>query len=149
MENSGNSPLPFGMDHLSLRLDKEVPYVCLHFIMVFVRDQERSLRFYLDQLGFRLIVDQTLAGHRWIEVAPPDGTANIALAQAPPDSVATLVGRDTGIYFVTEDIQPSTTTGAAAACVSRLRRKNRNGAESSRDSRTRTGTPSAWPASMS
>jgi catechol 2,3-dioxygenase-like lactoylglutathione lyase family enzyme len=105
MENSGNSPLPFGMDDVALRLDKEDPYVSLHFIMIFVRDQERSLRFYLDQLGFRLIVDQSVAGHRWIEVAPPDGTANIALAQALPDSVATLVGRDTGIYFITEDIQ--------------------------------------------
>jgi len=105
MGNSGDSPLPFGMDHLSLRLDKENPYVSLHFIMIFVRDQERSLRFYLDRLGFRLIVDQQVAGHRWIEVAPPDGTANIALAQALPESVATLVGRDTGIYFITEDIQ--------------------------------------------
>ena len=93
------------MDQLSLRLDKGDPYVSLHFIMIFVRDQERSLRFYLDQLGFRLIVDQSVAGHRWIEVAPPDGTANIALAQALPESVATLVGRDTGIYFITEDIQ--------------------------------------------
>ena len=93
------------MDQLSLRLDKQDPYVSLHFIMIFVRDQEQSLRFYLDQLGFRLIVDQPVAGIRWIEVAPPDGTANIALAQALPDSVATLVGRDTGIYFITEDVQ--------------------------------------------
>ena len=104
MANSGDSPLPFGMDHLSLRLDKD-PFVSLHFVMIFVRDQERSLRFYLDQLRFRLIVDQRVAGIRWIEVAPPDGTANIALAQATPDSVATLVGRDTGIYFITEDVQ--------------------------------------------
>ena len=93
------------MDRLSLRLDKRDPYVSLHFIMIFVRDQERSLRFYLDQLRFRLIVDQHVAGIRWIEVAPPDGTANIALAQAMPDSVAQLVGRDTGIYFITEDIE--------------------------------------------
>ena len=101
----GNSPLPFGMDGLSLRLDKRNLYTSLHFIMIFVRDQERSMRFYVDQLGFRLIVDQPVAGIRWIEVAPPDGTANIALAQALPDSVATLVGRDTGIYFITEDVQ--------------------------------------------
>jgi serine phosphatase RsbU (regulator of sigma subunit)/catechol 2,3-dioxygenase-like lactoylglutathione lyase family enzyme len=97
--------VPFGMDRLSLRLDKRDPYISLHFIMIFVRDQERSLRFYLDQLRFRLIVDQHVAGIRWIEVAPPDGTANIALAQAMPDSVAQLVGRDTGIYFITEDIE--------------------------------------------
>jgi serine phosphatase RsbU (regulator of sigma subunit)/catechol 2,3-dioxygenase-like lactoylglutathione lyase family enzyme len=97
--------LPFGMDRFPLRLDKADLYVSLHFIMVYVRDQERSLRFYVDQLGFRLIVDQRVAGIRWIEVAPPDGTANIALAQALPESAATLVGRDTGIYFTTEDVQ--------------------------------------------
>lgn len=105
MGNSANSPLPFGMDHLSLRLDQQDPYVSLHFVMVFVRDQERSLRFYVEQLRFRLIVDQRVAGIRWIEVAPPDGTANLALAQALPDSAATLVGRDTGVYFITEDVQ--------------------------------------------
>ena len=105
MGNPENSPLPFGMDRLSLRLDKQDPYLSLHFIMVFVRDQERSLRFYLDQLRFRLIVDQCVGGFRWIEVAPPDGSANLALVQAQPDSVAELVGRDTRIYFITEDIQ--------------------------------------------
>jgi serine phosphatase RsbU (regulator of sigma subunit)/catechol 2,3-dioxygenase-like lactoylglutathione lyase family enzyme len=105
MGNAGNSPLPFGMDHLSLRLDNQDPYLSLHFIMIFVRDQERSLRFYLDQLGFRLIVDTRIADTRWIEVAPPDGSANLALAAAGPDSVAELVGRDTRIYFVTEDVQ--------------------------------------------
>jgi catechol 2,3-dioxygenase-like lactoylglutathione lyase family enzyme len=105
MGNPENSPLPFGMDRLSLRLDKQDPYLSLHFVMVFVRDQERSLRFYLDQLGFRLIVDQRVGGFRWVEVAPPDGSANLALVQAQPDSVAELVGRDTRIYFITEDIQ--------------------------------------------
>ena len=105
MGNSGNSPLPFGMDHLALRLDKQDPYLSLHFIIIFVRDQERSLRFYLDQLGFRLVVDARVADTRWIEVAPPDGSANLALAQAQPDSVADLVGRDTRIYFIAEDVQ--------------------------------------------
>jgi serine phosphatase RsbU (regulator of sigma subunit)/catechol 2,3-dioxygenase-like lactoylglutathione lyase family enzyme len=105
MGDPENSSLPFGMDRYPLRLDKTDLYVSLHFIMVYVRDQERSLRFYVDQLGFRLIVDQQVAGIRWIEVAPPDGTANIALAQALPESATTLIGRDSGIYFITEDVQ--------------------------------------------
>ncbi len=77
-----------------------------HFVMIFVRDQERSLRFYVDQLGFRLLVDQTFeSGGRWIEVGPPDGSANIALALAKPDSDAyKLVGRDSQIYCITEDV---------------------------------------------
>ena len=105
MGNSSNSSLPFGMDRLALRLDKQDLYVSLHFIIIFVSDQERSLRFYLDQLRFRLIVDEHVGSTRWIEVAPPDGSANLALAQAAPDSLAELVGRDTRIYFITEDVQ--------------------------------------------
>src|SRR5580693_6291240 len=101
-----NSPLPFGIDRSLLRLDSQDPYFCLHFIMVFVRDQERSLRFYVDQLGFRLVVDQRFeSGGRWIEIAPPDGSASLSLALAASDSAASkLVGRDTQIYFITEDV---------------------------------------------
>jgi hypothetical protein len=74
--NMNHTPLPFGIDKTLLRLDGQDPYFCLHFVTVLVRDQERSLRFYRDQLGFRLVVDQRLeSGERWIEVAPPDGNA--------------------------------------------------------------------------
>jgi len=102
-----DSPLPFGIDRSLLRLDSRDPYMSLHFIMIFVRDQERSLRFYVDQLGFRVVADQRFEwGGRWIEVAPPDGNANLSLAQASPGSDEyNLIGQDTRIYFVTEDVQ--------------------------------------------
>jgi serine phosphatase RsbU (regulator of sigma subunit)/catechol 2,3-dioxygenase-like lactoylglutathione lyase family enzyme len=102
----GDTPVPFGIDRFLPRLDRLDPYLSLHFVMIFVRDQDRSLRFYVDQLGFRLLVDHTFEnGGRWIEVGPPDGSANIALALAKPGSDAyQLVGRDSQIYFVTEDI---------------------------------------------
>jgi len=102
----GDSSLPFGIDRSLLRLDSQDPYFCLHFIMIFVRDQERSLRFYVDQLGFRLVVDQRFeSGGRWIEIAPPDGNASLSLALARPDSeVYKLIGQDTRIYFITEDV---------------------------------------------
>jgi serine phosphatase RsbU (regulator of sigma subunit)/catechol 2,3-dioxygenase-like lactoylglutathione lyase family enzyme len=100
-----NSPAAFGIDRSLLRLDRE-PYISLHFIMIFVRDQERSLRFYVEKLGFRVVVDHTFAdGNRWIEVAPPNGSANLALALARPDSPAyNDIGRDTLVYFLTEDV---------------------------------------------
>jgi serine phosphatase RsbU (regulator of sigma subunit)/catechol 2,3-dioxygenase-like lactoylglutathione lyase family enzyme len=101
-----NAPLPWGMDRYLLRLDEQAPYLSLHFVMIFVRDQERALRFYADQLGFRVVVDQRLdSGGRWIEVGPPDGSANLALAHAIPGTDAEkLMGRDTNIYFLTEDV---------------------------------------------
>lgn len=101
-----DAPVPFGMDRFRLRLDRQDPYLTLHFIMIFVRDQERSLRFYRDQLGFRVTVDHQFEnGMRWIEVAPPDGSANLALVQVTPGSDSeNLVGRDTNIYFLSEDV---------------------------------------------
>src|SRR5258708_724653 len=53
------------------------PHLRIHGINIYVRDQERSLRFYLDQLGFQLAFDVHLqSGQRWVAVTPPDGSAN-------------------------------------------------------------------------
>lgn len=82
------------------------PYLSLHAFNVYVRDQEKSLRFYQEQLGFELAFDARLqTGERWVAVAPPDGTAVLALIAPEPDSKAwELIGRPTGIVFVTEDV---------------------------------------------
>ncbi len=72
---------------------------------VYVRDQDRRLRFYLDQLGFHLVVDTRIAGEiRWIAVVPSDGSAVLALIKPPTDCESYKVGRDTGVTLVTEDI---------------------------------------------
>jgi len=78
----------------------------MHAVRVFVRDQERSLRFYLDQLGFRLAFDALLpSGQRWVAVAPPDGTALISLVAPRPTSPEhKLIGRATQVVFVTDDV---------------------------------------------
>ncbi|HEY1897474.1 MAG TPA: hypothetical protein VGG62_14430, partial [Terracidiphilus sp.] len=39
-------------DGTGLRLDRKGQFIRLQFVNVFVRDQERSLRFFVDQLGF-------------------------------------------------------------------------------------------------
>src|SRR5882724_5429912 len=89
-----------------LRPDRQDPYLCLHDVLIFVRDQDRSLRFYVDQLGFKLVVDHVFeSGERWIEVAPPDGSANLALVAPKPDSDAyKQIGGDRWLFFMTEDI---------------------------------------------
>jgi catechol 2,3-dioxygenase-like lactoylglutathione lyase family enzyme len=101
-----SSHSPFWTNRSLPRLDRQDPYLSLHFVIIFVRDQERSLRFYLDQLGFRLVVDHRFeSGDRWIEVAPPDGSANLALIPAKPNSKEyTLIGRDNQVFFLTEDV---------------------------------------------
>jgi serine phosphatase RsbU (regulator of sigma subunit) len=73
---------------------------------VFVRDQERSARFFVDQLGFEIVFDARLpTGDRWLAVAPPDGTAVLALVAPKPNSREhKLIGRSTGVVLVTEDV---------------------------------------------
>lgn len=82
------------------------PLLRIHCVKVFVRDQEQSLRFYLDQLGFRLVTDTILqSGERWLAVAPPDGEAVLALVAPPPDSRQyQLIGHPTDVVFVTDDV---------------------------------------------
>src|SRR5437868_14101765 len=87
-------------------LEQQHAYLRLHSVDVFVRDQERSLRFYLDQLGFELAFDARLqSGQRWVAVSPPNGTAVLTLIQPEPDSPEhKLIGRATRVVFVTEDV---------------------------------------------
>jgi len=82
------------------------PFLGIHAVNVFVRDQDQSLRFYVDQLGFDVAFDARLAsGDRWVAVAPPDGSAVLALIAPPPRSNQyKLIGRATGIVFVAEDV---------------------------------------------
>ena len=92
-------------DQSILSPGRQSSYLRVHAVNVFVRDQDRSLRFYLDQLGFTLAFDVRLqSGQRWVGVAPPDGTAVLTLIAPDPDSDEyKLIGRPTDVVFVTED----------------------------------------------
>lgn len=81
-------------------------YLRIHAVNVFVKDQERSVRFYLDQLGFNLAFDARLqSGQRWVAVSPPDGSAVLTLIAPDPESDEyKLIGRPTDVVFVTEDV---------------------------------------------
>jgi len=94
------------MDASALHPDRVAPYLGIHTVNIFVRDQERSLRFYIDQLGFKLAFDARIqSGQRWIAVAPPDGSTVLALIEPDPDSFEhKLIGRSTQVVFVTEDV---------------------------------------------
>ncbi|HEY4815838.1 MAG TPA: SpoIIE family protein phosphatase [Candidatus Acidoferrum sp.] len=82
------------------------PHLRLHCVNVFVRDQDRSLRFFVDQLGFNIAYDTRVqSGERWVGVAPPDGAAILSLVAPKRDSEQyKLIGRATQIVFVTEDV---------------------------------------------
>jgi len=64
------------------------------------------VRFYVDQLGFSVAYDVRFgSGERWVAVAPPDGTALIALVTPKADSEDyQLIGRCKQAVFITEDV---------------------------------------------
>jgi len=66
-------------------------------------DQDRSIEFYVDALGFEKRTDTPFGGgYRWVEVYPPSGTTGIALA--PPRPGDEVTGVETGISLTTDDI---------------------------------------------
>jgi len=95
------------MESSAFRLDGASPYLRLHFVSVNVSDQERSLRFFVDKLGFSVIADARFAsGSRWVEVSPPDGTAVLALVLPMPGfHEEKLVGNSGLVTFLTEDVE--------------------------------------------
>jgi len=87
-------------------LNREGPYLRLLCVNIFVRDQERSLRFFVDQLGFGVVVDENYeSGGRWLAVAPPDGSTVLALVSPRRNSEEyKLIGRSRHAVLVTEDV---------------------------------------------
>src|SRR4026209_1947832 len=103
MDSSPSSPR---LDESTDGPEQKDPHLRFHAVKIFVRDQDRSLRFYLDQLGFSLVYDTRLqSGERWVAVAPPDGTAILALVAPKPNSREyKLIGRATQVAFVTDNV---------------------------------------------
>jgi len=73
-------------------------------VIVPATDQDRSIKFYVDALGFEKRTDIPFGDrYRWVEVYPPNGATGIALA--PPRPGEPTSGRETGISLVTNDIE--------------------------------------------
>ena len=96
---------PTGIE-LAQDQDQRDLYLGIQAVDVFVHDLEKSLQFYVNQLGFRLVSDVILqSGRRRVGVSPPDGTAALNLIAPEPDSDEyKLIGRPTQVVFVTEDV---------------------------------------------
>jgi Glyoxalase/Bleomycin resistance protein/Dioxygenase superfamily len=45
-----------------LQLDRQDPYLALQHVTLFVSDQDRSLRFFVECLGFSLFADHQIPG---------------------------------------------------------------------------------------
>lgn len=74
----------------------------ISLVMIPSTDQDRSIAFYEQQLGFEKRTDTPFGGtYRWVEVYPPNGNTGIALA---PPREGDPTGVQTGIGLTTADI---------------------------------------------
>ena len=106
IQHTAAFPSPFKAHRCSFDPDRKDPYLRLGAVSVFVRDQDRSLRFFAEQLGFQLAFDNQLpSGDRWLAVCPPDGTALLTLVAPRPDSEDYgRIGRSAQITLLTENV---------------------------------------------
>ncbi|MCW3064874.1 MAG: Glyoxalase/bleomycin resistance protein/dioxygenase, partial [Solirubrobacterales bacterium] len=75
----------------------------ISLVIVPSTDQDRSITFYEDVLGFEKRTDVPFGDdYRWVEVYPPNGTTGIALA---PPREGDPTGIQTGISLTTDDIE--------------------------------------------
>jgi serine phosphatase RsbU (regulator of sigma subunit)/catechol 2,3-dioxygenase-like lactoylglutathione lyase family enzyme len=93
-------------DHPAVHVGSDRQHLRVHAINVFVRDQDQSLHFYVDQLGFNLVGDVRVgSSERWVAVGPPDGNTVLSLVVPKPESKEyELIGRHTQVVFVAEDV---------------------------------------------
>ena len=72
-------------------------------VMAPVTDQDRTIEFFVEKLGFELRSDVAYGeGQRWVEVAPKGAATPVALT---PPGGGGEVGVMTGIGFDTDDIE--------------------------------------------
>ncbi len=104
-----DSSQPHVTDTANSSFPRQEPFLRLQSVMIYVRNLDRSLEFYLDLLGFQIVFDGRSqpgkTGQPWVVVSPPDGTANLTLIVPRTDSEQfKQIGRTTHVTFVTEDV---------------------------------------------
>lgn len=79
---------------------------------VYVSDQDRSLAFYRDKLGFELQMDAPMGQSRWIQLAPKGAQTSLVLNMPAPDMppemyerTKSLIGGFANFIFTVDDIE--------------------------------------------
>ncbi|MES2306516.1 MAG: VOC family protein [Gemmatimonadota bacterium] len=74
------------------------------FVAIPCRDQDVSLAFYTEKLGFRIVTDQPFDGvQRWIELGIGRSETRVVLFTA--DAHRALIGQQSTVTFVADDVE--------------------------------------------
>jgi lactoylglutathione lyase len=81
-------------------------------VSVIVSDQDRSLAFYTEKLGFELLMDAPMGQSRWIQLAPKGAKTGLVLGKPtndmPPEiyeRTKSMMGGFTNFIFDVDDMQ--------------------------------------------
>lgn len=75
----------------------------IKFAGIPVRNQDASLKFYIEKLGFKVVTDQPFTdGQRWIELLIPGAESGLALFTPPGHE--SRIGQFQSISFWCEDV---------------------------------------------
>ena len=75
----------------------------IKFVSIPSRDQDRSLKFYTEKLGFKVVTDQPMGeGQRWIELRL--GAAETKFVLFTPPGAETLMGSMFNGAFAADDV---------------------------------------------
>jgi catechol 2,3-dioxygenase-like lactoylglutathione lyase family enzyme len=78
----------------------------LNTVSLYVADQERARRFYVDQLGFEVRTDTDMGPMgRWLEVAPKGAQTSFVLASAAGFDENDRVGKSADVTLRTSDVR--------------------------------------------
>jgi hypothetical protein len=137
-----SSPSRLGEVETALRLARHEPYLRLQHVTLFVRDQDESLRFFVDRLGFALVADYGVpGGGRWVAIAPSRREPRSWRSSVQGPRMRSInVGQARQIVFLRETLSRSILSGVSAALFSVFPRRSHHGAESSPGSKIPTAT---------
>lgn len=76
----------------------------VRFTSIPVSDQDKSLAFYTEKLGFEVVTDQPFGnGQRWIELRPPGSETMIVLFTPPGQEER--IGNFQNVAFTSDDVE--------------------------------------------
>ena len=75
----------------------------IKFAGIPVKDQDRSLKFYTEKLGFRVMTDQPFGKQRWIELGIPGADTGVVLFT--PEGHESRIGTFQSLSFWTDDVE--------------------------------------------
>jgi lactoylglutathione lyase len=82
-----------------------MPTMRMRFASILITDEEQSLDFYVNKLGFKLVVDNPLPwGGRFLMLAPTDGGTKLVMSKPLPNRPDAQPGGFSNIAWECDDV---------------------------------------------